>query len=201
VVEQSTASPGSRLDAGSSSVPARALRAAREILEETGDEQQVSMRGIARRIGVAAPSLYEHFPNVEALRRRASHEATEAFFVATTAPIREEHPTRETVREFGRLYLLFAREHPQVYRQLFTRLSPVGHREVGDEAQVLFDSLVMLVEKVLGDTARHPAARERMLFAWLELHGIATLPAAHPGYTWPEDAELLDKVVDRLFDA
>jgi AcrR family transcriptional regulator len=180
-------------------VPVRALRAAQEVLEETGDEQQVTMRGIARRIGVAAPSLYEHFPNVEALRRRASHEATEAFFAATAAPVRIERPTRESIREFGRLYLLFAREHPQVYRQLFTRLSPLEYREVGNEAQLLFDRLVALVEKVLGDAAQRPAPRERMLFAWLELHGIATLPAAHPGFPWPEDGELLDKVVDRLF--
>ncbi|WP_262059763.1 TetR/AcrR family transcriptional regulator [Streptomyces sp. STR69] len=39
------------------------VAAAVELLEETGDESSVTLRSIARRVGVAAPSIYRHFPD------------------------------------------------------------------------------------------------------------------------------------------
>ena len=43
------------------------LAAAAALIEETGSEQSVTLREIARRIGIAAPSIYEHFPSREAI--------------------------------------------------------------------------------------------------------------------------------------
>jgi AcrR family transcriptional regulator len=41
--------------------------AAAALIEETGSEQSVTLREVARRIGIAAPSIYEHFPSREAI--------------------------------------------------------------------------------------------------------------------------------------
>src|SRR5690242_10519897 len=37
------------------------LGAATRILEETGREDALSLRGVAREVGIAAPSVYRHF--------------------------------------------------------------------------------------------------------------------------------------------
>src|SRR5580693_4527723 len=43
------------------------IAAAAALIEETGSEQSVTLREVARRIGIAAPSIYEHFPSREAI--------------------------------------------------------------------------------------------------------------------------------------
>src|SRR3954451_21870619 len=39
------------------------LEAATRILEETGREDALSLRGVAREVGISAPSVYRHFKN------------------------------------------------------------------------------------------------------------------------------------------
>ena len=43
------------------------LQAAMSLLQETGDEAAVSVRGVAQRVGVSVPSLYLHFADKQAL--------------------------------------------------------------------------------------------------------------------------------------
>ena len=37
------------------------VAAAVALLDETGDQAAVSLRAVARRVGIAAPSIYRHF--------------------------------------------------------------------------------------------------------------------------------------------
>ncbi|MGB7449338.1 MAG: helix-turn-helix domain-containing protein, partial [Ornithinimicrobium sp.] len=43
------------------------LRGAAELLDQTGQEQAVTLRAVARQIGISAPSIYGHFPNRESM--------------------------------------------------------------------------------------------------------------------------------------
>ena len=51
------------------------LGAAAELLEETGDEKAVTLRAVARRVGIAAPSIYAHFPDPQAILLAIVREA------------------------------------------------------------------------------------------------------------------------------
>lgn len=46
---------------------AEILAGATQLLEDSGSEEAVTLRAIARQIGISAPSIYSHFPDREAL--------------------------------------------------------------------------------------------------------------------------------------
>jgi AcrR family transcriptional regulator len=49
---------------------AEIIEAARDALAEGGDLRQLTLRGIARQVGIAATSVYLHFPDAEQPRDR-----------------------------------------------------------------------------------------------------------------------------------
>jgi AcrR family transcriptional regulator len=49
--------------------------AARAILLEEGHEAAITLRAVARRVGIAAPSIYPHFPSAAAIVQAVVVEA------------------------------------------------------------------------------------------------------------------------------
>ena len=84
---------------------------ARELLERDGPDG-LSMRRIADRLGIRAPSLYKHVPDKQALEAgivsAGFEEAAERFEAALRG-------AREPLTAVGREYRAFAREHPHLY--------------------------------------------------------------------------------------
>src|SRR6266508_2755941 len=77
------------------------VETARALLEEEGPEA-VSMRRIADRLGIRAPSLYKHLADKAALFEAAVREPDPLAAIAT-------------------VYRRFAREHPHLYRLMTER--------------------------------------------------------------------------------
>ena len=50
------------------------IEAAREILAQTGSLDALTLRGVARRVGIAATSIYLHFPDTEHLAVAATQQ-------------------------------------------------------------------------------------------------------------------------------
>ena len=44
------------------------ITAASQIIGESGDDSALTLRGVARRVGIAAPSIYRHFTDVDELK-------------------------------------------------------------------------------------------------------------------------------------
>src|SRR4051812_46187376 len=86
--------------------------AARELLEEEGLEG-LSMRRLADRLGIRAPSLYKHFAVKQALEAAlisdCSEEQAEAFEQALSAGGRP-------LAAIATAYRRFAHDHPHLYR-------------------------------------------------------------------------------------
>ena len=87
--------------------------AARELLESEGPEA-FTMRRVAERLGIRAPSLYNHLPDKEtietAIIAEGFVESAERFEAAVAAD------RRRPLRALARAYRAFAREHPHLYR-------------------------------------------------------------------------------------
>ena len=88
------------------------VAAGRELLEEGGPDA-LSMRRVADRLGIRAPSIYKHLPDKEALEvaliadgLREFAEACEAATAGATDPL----------AALGGAYRAFARAHPHLYR-------------------------------------------------------------------------------------
>jgi AcrR family transcriptional regulator len=91
------------------------LAKARELLENEGLEA-LSMRRLAERIGIRAPSLYKHFSSKQALEAAmisAGFEEQAALFQATLAA--DPRP----VVAMADAYRGFARRHPHLYRLMY----------------------------------------------------------------------------------
>lgn len=135
-------------------------RAARELLEADGPEG-LSMRRLAERVGVTAPSVYKHFADKSALEHAVISEAFAELAWDFAAAIAG---AGDPLAALGAEYRRFALAHPHLYRLMTTTALDRGRLVPGAEEA----AAAPLVEAVGGDpdTARA---------VWAFAHGMALL--------------------------
>jgi AcrR family transcriptional regulator len=177
------------------------IAAADRILARTGDVQSLSLRGVAREVGIAAPSIYLHFPDKSALVRavldarfRELGEAVRAAVVASDTPIGQ-------LRAGCLAYCRFATEHPNAYRVLFGRTpqpelasDPAPRSiEAGGET---FDLMVQAVAACIRAGIAADADPMRVAVSlWTALHGIVSLRASVGPFPWPPLEQQVDDAI------
>ena len=92
------------------------LRAAMDLLRETGDEDAVSVRAVAQRVGVSVPSLYLHFADKQALLDAVCQEVFEQLHVRLRKAAADGDDVFDALRRQGNAYVQFAIENPEHYR-------------------------------------------------------------------------------------
>src|SRR4029453_11625874 len=95
--------------------------AARELLEEHGNEASISLRAVARRVGITAPSIYPHFARREDILRAVITRAADELVARLEHALRGEKDPVARLRAGCDAYVTFAAEHPHHYRVLFER--------------------------------------------------------------------------------
>lgn len=181
------------------------VAAAVELLDETGDEKAVTLRSVARRVGIAAPSIYRHFPDqptiMLAVVQQAFGELAEYLSAAVTAV--GDDP-RDRLFAVCHAYLEFAERHPQRYRTMFGGLwMPALDETTLTEADMvaLGDETLRLLTEVMLDCVRADQATSTDLPAdtiglWLGLHGLAHQRASTVAFPWPPD--IADRMITSL---
>lgn len=181
------------------------IAAARELLDEEGDERAVTLRSVARRIGIAAPSIYPHFPDQPAIMLAVVRQE----FDRLAAVLREAaeaggQDPRQRLFAVCHAYLDLARTHPERYRTMFGGLwmPALDDSSITEEALVGLgtESLRVLVE-VLGDCVTAGQATSTDLFGdvvalWLGLHGLAHQRAVMRTFPWPDD--IAERIIGAL---
>lgn len=180
---------------------AEILEAADRLLVETGDEEAVSVRAIAREVGVAPPSIYLHFPD----KRGLLHAVCERHFAdldaATVAAASTGADEIEALREAGRAYVAWGVENPEPYRIIFmTRRADAPPFRVDEPTAgaAAFRHALEAVERAMA--SGHLATDEPLLVAtgwWALLHGVTSLVISTPGFP----AVGLDRLLDHALDA
>lgn len=148
------------------------LTAARELLEQEGPEG-LSMRRIADRLGIRAPSIYKHLRDKRALEAALISSGFEEVAVLFEAAVAG---APEPLVALGAAYRDFARRHPHLYRLMTDRPLPREQLTPGVEERAARP----VVEAVGGDpdTARA---------AWAFAHGMVILEL---NGRFPSDADL-----------
>jgi AcrR family transcriptional regulator len=147
------------------------VAAARDLLEEAGPEG-VSMRRVADRLGIRAPSIYKHLPDKQALENAivsAGFEELAAAFGAAEASC-------DPLGAIAEAYRSFAREHPHLYRLMTERPLHRDRLAPGSEERA-----ALPLHRALGGDA--DAARATWAFA----HGMTILEL---NGRFPPDADL-----------
>jgi AcrR family transcriptional regulator len=179
------------------------VSAALELICRTGTKESVTLRAVAREIGIAAPSIYPHFADRDAILMavvaRLFNELTDAIKAG-------EAGGRDPV---GRLvagceaYVRYGMENPARYGALFPGQRPPdmadehGPVEIGSDRRPVLElgaeAFGLVVDGIsacidAGASSSTDAVADGTA-VWVALHGTVTLWTALPAFPWPEPAD------------
>ena len=169
-----------------------ALIAAGLELLATRDAEALSLREVARAVGVSAPSVYRHFPDKEALMAALAREGLARLAVAQRAASERAGGGDAGFAATGRAYVRFALANPALFRLIFA--SPALSRKGAADAEP--EALGMLranaAAAAAADSGDGPPADVRAIQAWALVHGLTMLilDGQIPG-----DGPLIDAVI------
>jgi AcrR family transcriptional regulator len=166
------------------------------LLDETGDQTSVTLRAVARKVGISAPSIYRHFADQPSIMLAVVQQAFDEL-EAELRRARDSAGGDPRARLFATCtgYLEFARTHPGRYRTMFGGLwMPDLETSSLTEADMhaLGEGSLQLLADVLGDCVAAGIATSTDLSAdaialWVGLHGLAHQQSVTVSFPWPVD--------------
>lgn len=186
------------------------LAAATDLLDH-GDERAVTLRAVARQAGIAAPSIYPHFPGRPAIMLAVVREAFAELSGRLRAAVDAAGDDAEQCLYAAcHAYLDFAAAHPERYRAMFGELAKPAatgdgttvngtsgdrttrDRTAGSGPASLGADALRVLSGALADcvtagrsTSTDPCADAVAL--WIGLHGLAHQRTVSHAFPWPAD--------------
>jgi AcrR family transcriptional regulator len=162
------------------------LDAATRLLDAGGRNATLTLRGVAREAGVAAPSVYPHFADLDALVLELIRRHLADLTAAVRAAVAAADSPVDALRNAAGAYVRWGLERPGPYTVVFegralrqlTRDEELGLNAGEDLLADLVDLLRALPQPP-ADVATAAVA------LWSGLHGVVALRTAKPAYPWP----------------
>ncbi len=175
------------------------VAAARDVVIESGWEA-VSLRAVARTVGVSANATYRHFPDKAALLLAIATQAFDQLAarmrrVQARSKGQDERAAIARFEATGRAYFGFAVDNPELFRLMF---SPVGrgHADGREDGQTPYDLLAEALDGLVVAGVLLPEKREGAeMLAWTSVHGLATLSLSGVLETSRERKAALEQVL------
>ncbi len=148
--------------------------AAQEVIAEQGIEN-LSLRDVARKLGVSHQAPYKHYPSRDHLLAEVMRRCFQRFAAHLDARPRFDEPEQD-LESLGLRYLRYAQQHPLEYRLMFSTTWPAAAEalNLSNDARHAFDVLGDVLKRMHGDTAAARAAVELdALYIWSTMHGLA----------------------------
>jgi AcrR family transcriptional regulator len=158
---------------------AQIIDAARDLVLRDG-HARLSLRAVARAMGLSAPTLYEYFDSKQAIVDAIAAQVAAKLRYALQRAIKDTTSERKAIIALGLEYVAWARRHPQDFMLMFARLSSKRRslrQTVPEESpyQILLSAVTAArnAEIVRGDP-------DRVAYAlWATAHGMAMLQLTH----------------------
>ena len=159
------------------------IQAAREVIAEQGTEG-LSLRDVARKLGVSHQAPYRHYPSRDHLLAAIMQRCFEDF--ANYLDQASQAHATDALLGMGEAYMRYAAQHPLEYRLMFGTPwpEPAAHPELVRHAVHAFDLLRNQLLQQLQQRASAPQsdmlallaqAELQALFIWSALHGMASI--------------------------
>lgn len=148
--------------------------AAQEVIAERGIEN-LSLREVARKLGVSHQAPYKHYPSRDHLLAEVMRRCFQRFAAYLDARPRFDDPERD-LESLGAQYLSYAHNHPLEYRLMFSTTWPDAATQLDlvTDATHPFDILRGVLRRKHGDSAAMREAVELdALYIWSTMHGLA----------------------------
>jgi AcrR family transcriptional regulator len=159
----------------------------------------LTLRAVAREVGVAATSVYLHFDNVDSLILAVAERVFGDL-------VRKQEEARATVADpcqqvlNGALaYCEFGLASPGHYQVMFA--SPLPLPEYTPEYFPGWKAFQLLTDRVaacIGVSPEEPEAFFTAQLLWQQLHGIVSLRITRPKFPWPPLEQTVSTAVGRL---
>jgi AcrR family transcriptional regulator len=179
------------------------------LIDRTGSAEAVTLRAVAREVGIAAPSIYPHFADRDAIVSAVVVRVFDELAAAIKAGAAGAGPDSVDRLVAGcAAYVNFGLGHPARYGVLFgerhgpaedycqpVALGPDG-RPVLEWGAEAFSLLLQAIQDCV--TAGQSASTDVLADAtavWVALHGTVTLRTTLPGFPWPPLAPQLQHEV------
>jgi AcrR family transcriptional regulator len=180
------------------------IEAASRLLEDPA-APPLSLRSVARAVGVAATSVYLHFDDCDALVRAVSARHFGDLVRSQDEASRGLTDPRARIHAEALAFCEFGLAHPGHYYVMLSlpmplpSLGPDGVREPGP-GEPAMHRMVELVAAFFGSDPGDSASMGTALMIAQQLHGLVSLRISKPGLPWPPVAETVADAVDRLLD-
>lgn len=163
------------------------IQAAREVIAEQGIEG-LSLRDVARKLGVSHQAPYRHYPSRDQLLAAIMQRCFEDF--ANFMDHASKAHVSDALLGMGQAYMHYAAQHPLEYRLMFGTPwpEPAAHPELVRHAVHAFDLLRQHLQQQLQQRADATQsdmlallaqAELQALFIWSALHGMASIEQAN----------------------
>ena len=149
------------------------IAAAREAIARKGIES-LSLRDVARRLGVSHQAPYKHYPSRDHLLAEVMRRCFQQFAQHLDARKHFDDPHQD-LESLGLQYLSYAQQHPLEYRLMFGTPWPAAteHSVLLHNSTHAFDILRQVLRRIHGTGAKHS---ERVdldaMFVWSTMHGL-----------------------------
>ena len=161
----------------------------------------LTLRAVAREVGVAATSVYLHFDDIESLTLAVADRRF-GELARRLDEVRDANPDpRQRLRAGSLAYCEFGLAHPGHYQVMNTTPLPVPGDMTPEQwpGWALFQQLVTAVgEYIAPDQPGAPGAFFTAQLIWQQLHGIVSLRISRPRFPWPPLEPTVTAAVDRL---
>lgn len=169
------------------------VQAGLELLK-TRSAEEVSLREIARMVGVSATAVYRHFPDKAALLGALYDEGAAELGRLQFVAMQDAGGGRAGFDAVGRAYVRFALANPTLFRMMMSTRTPFDMLNLPPDRdnaamQLLRDSIAHLAPEGASEEERRVAA----LRAWSIVHGLAMLMLDKQV---PPEETLIERVID-----
>jgi AcrR family transcriptional regulator len=167
--------------------------AAVALVDEGTDAAALSLRAIARKGGISAPSIYPHFASLDLLRAAV----VDASFIELQGDIlaaqRDASSPSDALLATCGAYFAFGRSHVERYRAMF---SPDGY---GPESGNSLEFLERLIAGCVaaGESTSSDVHGDAFLL-WAAMHGMTTIPRPSRREDWRLGASDRDALFERM---
>jgi AcrR family transcriptional regulator len=183
---------------------AELLDAATRLLEAGGRDTRLTLRGVAREAGVAAPSVYPHFADLDSLTLALVRRHVADLGSAVRRAVRRSagRTPAERVLAAARAYVRWGLDHPGPYSVVFEGRAVRQLTREQERAITAGEDLLDELAGLLADLEPPPSEPALAAVAvWTGLHGIVALRTAKPAYPWPPIARHADAVLAGVLSA
>ena len=175
--------------------------AAREAIARHGIES-LSLRDVARRLGVSHQAPYKHYPSRDHLLAEVMRRCFQQFAQHLDA---REHfdDAYQDLESLGRQYLSYAQQHPLEYRLMFGTPWPAAaeHAELLHQSTHAFDILRQVLRRIHGsDASQSERVDLDALFVWSTLHGLVGVMSGNCVEKLGLQPTMLEQVVQHVMD-